>query len=67
VVSVEGRQVELVDDVEDEPGEMILGEPVTQVGWEQEGLVALCAQKVVRHGSFYACTPFAANALLLIT
>jgi hypothetical protein len=46
---------------------MILGEPVTQVGWEQEGLVALCAKKVVRHGSFYACTPFAANALLLIT
>jgi hypothetical protein len=40
---VEGCQVELVDHVEDEPGEMVLGEPVAQVGREQEGLVALCA------------------------
>jgi hypothetical protein len=26
-----------------------LGEPVAQVGREQEGLVALCAQEVVGH------------------
>jgi hypothetical protein len=40
---VQRAQVELVDDVEDEPGEMILGEPVAQVrgsgkGWASRSL-----------------------------
>jgi hypothetical protein len=35
---VEGLKVELVDDVQDEPGEVAVGEPVAQVGREQEGL-----------------------------
>jgi len=35
--SVEEGEVELVDDVEEEPGEMALGEPVTQVGWSRKG------------------------------
>jgi hypothetical protein len=37
VRSVEGCQVELVDDVKDEPGEMILVEPVAQVGGSRKG------------------------------
>jgi hypothetical protein len=36
----ERAKVELVDDVEDEPGEVVGWQPVAQVGWEQEGLVA---------------------------
>jgi hypothetical protein len=43
VRTVERGEVELVDDVEDEPVEVAFGEPVAQVGWEQKGLVALCA------------------------
>jgi hypothetical protein len=35
---VEGAEVELVDYVEQEPGEMIVRQPVAQVGWEQKGL-----------------------------
>jgi hypothetical protein len=37
MLPVEGREVELVDDVEDEPGEMIVGEPVAQVGGSRKG------------------------------
>jgi hypothetical protein len=37
VLPVEGCQVELVDHVEDEPGEMAGGEPVAQVGGSRKG------------------------------
>jgi hypothetical protein len=46
VGSVERGEVELVDDVEDEPGKMVLGEPVAQVGGQQEGLVAAPRRKL---------------------
>jgi hypothetical protein len=36
----ERLKVELVDHVEDEPGEVVGGQPVAQVGRQQEGLVA---------------------------
>jgi hypothetical protein len=37
-VDVEERlQVELVDHVRDEPGKVVGGKPVAQVGWEQDG------------------------------
>jgi hypothetical protein len=49
VGQIEGCEVELVDDVEDEPGEMTLTEPVAQVRGEQEGLVAIAAQEIVSH------------------
>jgi hypothetical protein len=62
VRSVEGVEVELVDHVEDEPGEVVVGEPVAQVGWEQEGLVAVTAQEVVSHKLFYYFALFALNA-----
>ena len=34
VEAKEGLKFDLVDDVEEEPGEVALGEPVAQVGWE---------------------------------
>jgi hypothetical protein len=65
VDTVEGLQVELVDHVEDEQGEVAGGEPVAQVGWEQEGLVAVATQEVVGHGLFYLVAVLAPNALIL--
>jgi hypothetical protein len=63
MLPIEGRVVELVDDVQDEPGEMILREPVAQVRGQQEGLVAVTAQEVVSHGPFYCFTLFTPNAM----
>jgi hypothetical protein len=62
---VEGLKVELVDHVEDEPGEMILGEPVAQVRRQQEGLVAVATQEVIGHGLFYLSATFITNRLIL--
>jgi hypothetical protein len=50
--SVERLKVELVDHVEHEPGEVAGGEPVAQVGREQERLVAVAAQEIVGHMPF---------------
>jgi hypothetical protein len=47
---VERGEVELVDDVEDAPGEMGLGEPVAQVGRQEEGLVVVVADEAVGYG-----------------
>jgi len=44
---VERVEVDLVDDVEDAPGEMALWESVAQVGWEAKRLVAVAADEVV--------------------
>jgi hypothetical protein len=44
---VERGQVELVDDVEDEPGEVAFRQPVAQVRGQQEELVAVAAQEIV--------------------
>jgi hypothetical protein len=57
--------VELVDDVEDEPGEMSLGEPVAQVRGQQEGLVAIAANEVVGYSEFYIFATLAVNVLVL--
>jgi hypothetical protein len=38
MMPVEGCEVELVGDVEDEPGEVAGGEPVAQVRGQEEGL-----------------------------
>jgi hypothetical protein len=65
VLAVEGLKVELVDGVEDEPGEVALGEPVAQVRGEQEGLVAVAAQKAMSHSLFYLFVVLAPNALVL--
>jgi hypothetical protein len=62
---VERCQVELVGDVEDEPGEVALGEPVAQVRGEQEGLVAVAAQEVVGYGLFYVLAALTPNTLVL--
>jgi hypothetical protein len=50
----EGAQVELVDHVEDEPGQVVGWQPVADIGWEQERLVAVAGTEVVGHGRSYA-------------
>jgi hypothetical protein len=65
IATQERRQVELVDDVQDEPGEVAFGEPLAQVGRQQEGLVAVAAKEVVGHGASYLFAPFIPDVLLL--
>ena len=50
----ERAQVQLVDDVEHEPSQMVGREPLADIGWEQEGLVAVAGTEVVGHGRSYA-------------
>jgi hypothetical protein len=50
----ERAKVELVDDVEHEPGQVVSWQPVAQVWWEQKGLVAVAGTEVVGHGRSYA-------------
>jgi hypothetical protein len=54
----EWLQVELVNDVQHEPGKMIGGQPVSQAWGEQEGLVAVAAQEVVGYGACYRFAAF---------
>jgi hypothetical protein len=63
---VERPKVELVDDVKDEPGEVAFGEPVAQGRGQQEGLVARCAQEVVRHSPLYIIYHFSTNCVVLV-
>jgi hypothetical protein len=49
----ERRQVELVDHVTHQPDQVIGGQPVAQVGREQERLVRVATAEVVGHGAFY--------------
>jgi hypothetical protein len=46
----EGAEVELVDDVEHEPGQVVGWEPLAQVRREQKRLVSRAGTKVVGHG-----------------
>jgi hypothetical protein len=48
MLAIEGLKVELVDDVEDEPGQVAFGQPVAQVGRQEEGLVAVTAPESCR-------------------
>jgi hypothetical protein len=51
--SIRGRErakVELVDDIEDEPGQVAGRQPLADVGWQQERLVAVTGADVVCHG-----------------
>jgi hypothetical protein len=65
VNAIEDSEVELIDHIEDEPGQVTLGEPVMQVGRQQEGLVAVAAQEVVGHGPFYSIVSLAPNMSVL--
>ena len=49
VAGVEGPQVHHRDDVEDEPHEVLLGQPVGDARWEQEQLVPERYLIVIRH------------------
>jgi len=65
VASEERRQVKLVDYVAHEPGEVAFGQPVAQVGREQEGLVAVATQEVVSHGVSYLYATLVPNVFVL--
>jgi hypothetical protein len=64
VLPVEGLKVDLVDHVDEEPGEVVVGQPVAQVGWEQEGLAAVTAQEVVSHRQFFCFALFTPNEII---
>jgi hypothetical protein len=61
----ERLKVELVDHVQDEPGQVVGWQPVAQVGREQERLVAVAGQEVVGHGACYPIAPLAPNVSFL--
>jgi hypothetical protein len=50
----ERAKLELVHDVQDEPGQVVGRQPVAHIGWEQERLVAVAGTEVVGHGRSYA-------------
>jgi hypothetical protein len=45
-LSEEQTQLQVVDHVEDEPGQMVGWQPVAQVGWQKGRLVAVAARKL---------------------
>ena len=47
---VEGLEVELLDRLDHEPGEVVLGEPVAEVRRQQHRLVTVTAEEVLGHG-----------------
>jgi hypothetical protein len=49
---VERGEVELVEHVEDEPGEVTFSHPVAQVGGQQKELIAVAAQEIAGHMPF---------------
>jgi hypothetical protein len=55
-------EVELVDHIAHEPGEVIGWQPVAQVRGQQEGLVAVAANEVVGHDACYRFAVFIPNA-----
>ena len=64
IATQERRQVELVCDVQDEPGEVVFWQPVTQIRREQEELVAVTAKEVVGHGASYLFAPLTPDVLV---
>jgi hypothetical protein len=58
----EWTEVELVDDVAHEPGQVAFGQPVTQVRRQQERLVVVAAQEVEGHAAYYRFASFIPNA-----
>jgi hypothetical protein len=49
----ERAEVQLVDHVQHEPGQMVGRQPVAQVRWEQKALVTVAGQEVVGNGRSY--------------
>ena len=50
VVGVEGVEIHLFDGVDDEPREMVLGQPLAQRGRHQKDLLTIASDEVVGHG-----------------
>jgi hypothetical protein len=50
----ERAQIQLVEHIEHESGQMVARQPVAQIGWKQERLVTVAGKEVVGHGRSYA-------------
>jgi hypothetical protein len=50
VGGVEGLEIELVDRLDHEPGEVVVVEPVAEVRRQEHRLVAVAAEEVLGHG-----------------
>jgi hypothetical protein len=55
VGAVEGLEVELRHRVDHEPGEVIGGQPVAQVRRQEQRLVAVAGEEVLRHAQSSSC------------
>jgi hypothetical protein len=56
VVGVEGVQIHLFDGVDDEPREMVLGQPLAQRRRHQKGLLTIALDEVVGHAEIVFAT-----------
>jgi hypothetical protein len=56
VVGVEGVEIHLLDGVDDEPREVVLGQPLAQRGRHQKGLLTIAFDEVVGHGEIVFAT-----------
>jgi hypothetical protein len=55
VGGVERLEVEFVDRLDHEPGEVILRQPVAEIRRQEQGLAAVAGEEVLSHGSVSAC------------
>ena len=47
--AIEPGQIELVDDLQHEPRQVIVGQPLPQAGRQQQLLIAITRKEVLRH------------------
>jgi hypothetical protein len=57
VSGVERRQIHRVDRVDDEPRQVVLGQPLTQIRRHQQHLLAIARQEVLRHDEMVLTSP----------
>ena len=54
---VEGLEVELLDRLDHEPGQMVLIQPIAQIRRQQQGLISIAAKEVLSHARIVRDTP----------
>jgi hypothetical protein len=55
--AVERGEIEFVDDLQHEPRQVIVGQPLPQAGWQQQCLIAITRQEVPRHAAIVVTAP----------
>ena len=61
VGGVEAAEVDLLDRIEHEPGQVILGQPLAQARRQEQLLIALAGQEVLGHDRLRARTPYSSR------